>query len=220
MFRRVFFMGEGVLVAKKEIAPELLAEAKRLYEQTLAPVDDIAGMVGLSRTNFYKRVRAGGWRGRRAKVGTFQFARAISAAGAVALLAPADQPRAAVDPDTPMATPQQRLAIAGKMHEAVEEGMAAIKRIMQVVSPADQTEAEHGARTVAHVSRALREIQELMNPPTPNEKPADDVDDDPMPRDIDEFRRELSRRLRGIIEARRARISGRLDGVSADSEAG
>ncbi len=169
------------MVAKKEISPELMAEARRLYEQTLAPVDDIAGMVGLSRGNFYKRVRAGGWRGRRAKVGTFHFARAISAAGAAALLAPADQPRAVVDPDTVLATPQQRLAIVGKVHEAVEQGMEAIKRILQVVSPGDQAEAEHSARTVAHVSRALREMQELMQPSTPNEKPADDLDHDPTP---------------------------------------
>ncbi len=206
------------MVAKKEISPELLAEARRLYEQTLAPVDDIAGMLRLSRSNFYKRVREGNWRGRRAKVGTFQFARAISAAGAAALLAPADQPRAQVDPDVALITPQQRLAIAGKVHEVVEQGMEAIKRIMEVVSPGDQTQAEAGARTVAHVSRALREMQELMQPSTPSEKPADDVDDDPTPQDIDEFRRELSRRLRGIIGARRARISGRLGGTAADAE--
>lgn len=205
------------MVAKKEIAPELLAEAKRLYEQTLAPVDDIAGMVGLSRGNFYKRVREGGWRGRRAKVGAFQFTRALSAAGATALLAPANQPRAEIDSEVALATTQQRLAIAGKMHEVVEQGLEAIKRIMQVVSPGDQAEAEHGARTVAHVSRAMREMQELMQPPIQNETPADDVDDDPIPLDIDEFRNELARRLRGIIDARRARLLGRPDGPAADA---
>jgi hypothetical protein len=211
-------MGEGALVAKKEISPELLAEARRLYEQTLAPVDDIAGMVGLSRTNFYKRVKAGGWRGRRAKVGTFQFARALSSAGAAALLAPADQPRAAVDPHVELATPEQRLAIAGKMHEVVEQGMEAIKRIMHSVSPTNQADAESGARTIAHISRSLREITELMQPSTLNEKPADDADDEPMPCDIDEFRNELARRLRGIIDARRAELSGRPDGLAADSD--
>jgi hypothetical protein len=47
------------MVPRKQTAPELMAEAKRLYEQTLAPVDDIAGMLGLFRSNFYKRVREG-----------------------------------------------------------------------------------------------------------------------------------------------------------------
>jgi hypothetical protein len=207
------------LVAKKEIAPELLAEAKRLYEQTLAPVDDIAGMVGLSRTNFYKRVRAGGWRGRRAKVGTFQFARALSGGGATLLaVPPAEQPRAEIAaPDDPK-SPQQRLALAQRLLAVVEVEMAAIERIATAVKPLDQTEAEQGSRTIANVSRVTREIKELIQPE--NETPADDVDNDPMPRDIDEFRRELSRRLRGIIEARRARISERPDRLAADFEPG
>ena len=36
-----FSFWEFAMAAKKEISPELLAEAQRLYEQTLAPVDDI-----------------------------------------------------------------------------------------------------------------------------------------------------------------------------------
>jgi len=59
------------MVAKKQFAPELIAEAKRLYEQTLAPVRDIAAMLGLSRTAFHKRVKEWTWRGRRAKNGAF-----------------------------------------------------------------------------------------------------------------------------------------------------
>ena len=52
-------------------------------------------MLGLSRTNFYKRVREGGWRGRRASVGTFQFTRALSGSAVMAMTAePAEQPRA------------------------------------------------------------------------------------------------------------------------------
>ena len=72
------------MVARKQIAPELLAEARRLYEQTLAPVADIADMIGLSRSNFYKRVRDEGWRGRRANAGIFQFTRALSGSAVTA----------------------------------------------------------------------------------------------------------------------------------------
>jgi hypothetical protein len=74
------------MVAKKVIAPELLAEARRLYEQTLAPVDDIAGMLGMSRTPFYRRVKEGCWRRRRARVATFEFARSLSSSAAAVLL--------------------------------------------------------------------------------------------------------------------------------------
>jgi hypothetical protein len=95
------------MVQKKEFAPELLAEARRLYEQMLAPVDDIAGMLGLSRSNFYKRVREGGWRGHRARVGTFQFTRALSGSVVMALTAePAEQPRAEIDANSDIVSSQ------------------------------------------------------------------------------------------------------------------
>lgn len=205
------------MVAKKEIAPELLAEARRLYEQTLAPVNDIAGMIGLSRPNFYKRVREGGWRGRRAQVATFQFTRALSGGAVERLIAaPADQPRAvAVAPANPK-TPEQRLALAQRLLDVVEHEIAAIQRIVTVVAPLSQNEAEQGSRTMANVSRVTREIKDLIQPE--NEITANDVDHDPIPFDIDEFRRELARRLRSIVESRRARISERFDGPAAVSD--
>lgn len=201
--------------AKKLIAPELLAEAKRLYEQTLAPVDDIAGMLGLSRTNFYRRVREGGWRGRRANIGTFQFTRALSGSGVMAMMAePPEQSRAEVTVNSNPASPQQRMALALRIMRVVECQMDAVERIVKNIAPSDQIEAEHGARTLASVSRTLREIQALSKPE--DEAPpdaADAEDDDPIPRDIDEFRRELARRIRGFIEAER-NGAGEISSVS------
>ena len=190
------------MVQKKEFAPELLAEARRLYEQTLAPVDDNAGMLGLSRSNFYKRVREGGWRGRRAKVARFQFTRALSGSVVTALTAePAEQPRADVVVNNDPVSPQQRMALALRIQQVVERQMDAVERVLAKITPSDQMEAEHGARALASVSRTLREIKALN---TPEDKtPPDAADDDPIPRDIDEFRRELARRIRGFIEARR-----------------
>jgi len=92
---------------------------------------------------------------------------------------------------------------------AVECQMDAIDRIVKNIAPSDQIEAEHGARTLASVSRTLREIQALNKPE--DEAPPDDVDDDPIPRDIDEFRRELARRIRGFIETRRIGADGLPD---------
>ena len=150
------------MALKKQIAPELIAEAKRLYEQTLAPVDDIAGMLGLSRTTFYKRVSEGGWRGRRAKLGTFQFTRALSGSAVVAITAePAEQPRAEIDANSELVSPQQRMALALRIQQVVEREMDAIERILAIIPPSDQIEAEHGARALASVSRMLREIKAL-----------------------------------------------------------
>ncbi len=98
------------MALKKQIAPELMAEAKCLYEQTLAPVDDIAGMLGLSRSNFYKRVREGGWRKRRATFGTFQFTRALSGIAVVALTGePAEQSRAEIAANAGASPPEHAL---------------------------------------------------------------------------------------------------------------
>ena len=188
------------MVRRKEATPELLAEAKRLYEQTLAPVDDIAGMLGLSRSNFYKRVRDGGWRGRRARVNPFEFARALSGSAMKAIMAePAEQPRADIAALDDPTSPQQRLAMALRMQRVVEREMDAVERVIEKIVPTDQIQAEHGARALASVSRTLREIRALTRPD--DEAPPDATDDDPVPRDIDEFRDALARRIEAFIDA-------------------
>ncbi len=40
---------------RKEIAPERLAEARRLYENTLTPVREIVAMLGVSRATLDNR---------------------------------------------------------------------------------------------------------------------------------------------------------------------
>ncbi len=198
------------MVARKQIDPELLAEAKRLYEQTLAPVDDICGMLGISRPLFYRRAHEENWRGRRAKVATFQFTRALSGDAVAKLLpAPIDQPRAEIVPAPKGPSEEQRLALALKFHDAVVGALEAIQRISSVIKPADHNEIEKIARASACVTRSLREIQALAQPET--EAPADDIDDDPIPQDIDEFRDALAARIRGIIDVRRARRLARLE---------
>ncbi|HEY4143428.1 MAG TPA: hypothetical protein VGM57_18575 [Pseudolabrys sp.] len=198
------------MVAKKQIAPELLTEAKRLYEQTLAPVDDIAGMLGISRTPFYRIVRSEGWRNRRARVATFQFAKALGGS-AVLIASPAEQPRAMVVAVDPL-PPQQRLVLAESLMTATTEALDAIKRVTAQIQPANPIEAEANARSMASISRSLREIAILIKPDEVT--PPNEADDDPVPRDIDEFRYELARRIRGFIESRRLGAGG----VSAQSE--
>ena len=44
-----------------EIAPELVAEGRRLYEQTLTPMHYIAAMMGISRRTLENRIREWNW---------------------------------------------------------------------------------------------------------------------------------------------------------------
>jgi len=207
------------MAAKKEFTPELLAEAKRLYEQTLVPVDDIAAMMGVSRALFYRFARKGNWRGRRASVGTFEFARALSGTAVATIVptpAPAEQPRAEVIVTADPLSPQQRLALALRIQCVVEREMDAMERILAVIQPSDQIEAEQGARTLANVSRALREAKALNEPVS--ETPPDETDDDPIPRDIDEFREALARRIEAFVASRRAADDGRVSPDAGDAE--
>ena len=49
---------------KIEIAPERIADGKRLYETTLTPVPDIAAMMGVSRRTLERRIVEWGCRAR------------------------------------------------------------------------------------------------------------------------------------------------------------
>lgn len=192
------------MAAKREIAPELLAEAKRLYEQTLAPVDEITAMLRINKDRFYLIARREGWRKRRARVATFEFSKALGAAAAVTLSQGRQQgaPLAAVLP----MSPEQRVTIARHLMAATEEALDAIKRVTAQVRPATPAEADRNALTMASISRSLREIATFIQPD--EVKTADDADDDPVPRDMDEFRNELARRIRGFIQARSAGAAG------------
>ncbi|MDI1344229.1 MAG: hypothetical protein PSV22_09050 [Pseudolabrys sp.] len=85
---------------------------------------------------------------------------------------------------------------------------SAIARILQAIEatiarlaagPQHPREMEQAGRALSALTRTLRELNALLG-----QHRADD--DAPDPRDIDEFRQELARRLKGIIAARRQRI--------------
>ena len=165
-----------------DIAPERIAEAKRLYELTSTPVPDIAAMMGVSRRTFDRRVIAWRW----AKRGAPRHV--------------TDRALVAAAPPIPP-SPELQGTLAEKIHMTVERGLAAVNRILDKVGPADEAGAERSARTLAALTRALLEIKAITQPT--DATPTNEADDDPVPRDIDEFRLELARRIRHFIEARR-----------------
>jgi len=101
---------------------------------------------------------------------------------------------------------ERRAALAARIQAVAEREMDVIERVVQVLGLADEAGAERVTRTLAGVSRTLREVAALNQPDEVT--PPDDADADPLPRDIDEFRNELARRIRGIIAARKAAAAG------------
>ncbi|MBQ8105972.1 MAG: hypothetical protein IJ127_24220 [Afipia sp.] len=107
---------------------------------------------------------------------------------------------------------------AGSMVErvsnAIERELSKIERIVGNPSrlyPAQRIETESRARVLASLARTLKEVMRLRD----QERGAGDdttkaADDDAVPRDLDEFRRELSRRLEGLVESA-APVSDRGD---------
>jgi hypothetical protein len=207
-----FVWGRFAMATPKiQIAPELIAKGKRLYETTMTTIADIAGFMGIKRRTLENRIVEWNWKRRRQPSGALEIFHAVR--GAAIAVATAEPP-VANGPKPEPVSEQQRLAIAQRIMSVVEREMDAAERIVNVIKPNDQIEAEHGARTLASVSRTLREIKALTEPDQVT--PPDETDDDPVPRDIDEFRYELARRIRGFIEARRA-SAGRVSDESKAS---
>jgi len=195
---------------KIQIAPELVAEGKRLYETTMTTIADIAALMGVSRRTLENRIVEWNWKRRRQPSGAIDIFHAVR--GAAAAVATAETP----PPDAAPALAQQRAALAQCIQNVVEREMAVVERVVNLLGPADEAEAERTVRTLAGISRTLREIAALNQPDEVT--PPNETDDD-VPRDIDEFRRELARRIHALIDAERDGGSPGADGAVARLEA-
>ena len=192
--------------AKIEIAPERIAEGQQLYELTLTPVPDIAAMMGISRRTLERRIGEWGWTPRSAP--RHATDRALVAT-APAVAAASAEPGAAVAISN---SRELRIANAARIQSMVAQGLDAVQRVLDKAGPSDEGGAERSARTLAAVARTLQEMNAITKPDEVTQP--DDADNDPIPRDIDEFRHELARRINGLIEARRANESGSSGGAS------
>lgn len=105
-----------------------------------------------------------------------------------------------------------RAALYARVYRAAQAQMDTLELVQKTLQPTQPAQAERTARVTATLNKTLLEIAALARPD--EGAPPDEADDDPVPRDIDEFRRELARRIRGFVEARRNRAAG----FSSESE--
>ncbi|CAN5368697.1 hypothetical protein BH10PSE10_BH10PSE10_08140 [soil metagenome] len=95
-------------------------------------------------------------------------------------------------------------SMVARVSEAIERELSKIERIVGNplrMAPAQRIETESRARVLASLARTLKEVMRLRE----QERAGDDTTkaaDDDVPRDLDEFRRELSRRLEGLVACR------------------
>jgi hypothetical protein len=175
-------------VPSKPVTAELIAEARRLYERTNVPVADICLMLGIGSPTFYRRLAEWKWRKRLERIPVHEPPLAQAAAQQAAPTAAA--PDAADD----------GASVVVRLQRTVEREIAAIEQVLAKFGPNSGHigDAERAARALASLARTLREIVRLDQPAPAPERPDDD-NDDRIPRDLDELRREVSRRLDRLI---------------------
>jgi hypothetical protein len=194
---------------KKTFAPEQIEAARGLYQDPQTSLDAVAASLGITRRTLDARIVEWGWpprsaapprgAGRACKKKPARVARRTEAAR--------KQPEAASHPPTgpsrrPAATPA---ALAARVQRVVERELDAIDRVLSVLGATDSVEAERSARTLASLARALKEVMRLT---APEQTPEADEDDDGGPRDLEEFRRELARRLEALAAGAAAEAAG------------
>ena len=197
-----------------ELSPEAWAQIRHDYEHSERPIADICAEHRISDGTLRDRMRRWNWTRRRPPI-----PREGPPAVAMRLEHPTPTVFAdaqTVDPPPPgegnrddgAPVPQPAFAasaesdpaqIAPRLQSAVARVLPAIEATLARLASVPQRprEMEQTARALGALMRTLRELNALLaqHPPPV---------DDPVPEDIDEFRWELARRIRGFIEAYRA----------------
>lgn len=187
--------------ARIEIAPELIFEAKYLYEQTHTTIEEIGDRIGLSRSALYVRLKKWKWQRRRYSPGVAADADPSNVAAAAPDETIERPSQADTEDNAATETPDVFYA---RVCRGVQRQMTIIEHLQRSLLPAGGAmPSERSARVLATINRALLEIEATAKPDKVPDEP-----DDAIPRDIEEFRTQLARRIRGLVEAERERSGG------------
>ena len=211
--------------------PELIAHIRRRYEHTDDTLAKISVDCGLSERTLNRMRDREGWSRRSdgAPRGLPPAARALDEAAALLAARVSPPPKGGracpgLDPGSDCAAIRVGVnarddtdasAALGAEPPLAEDGKGAIERIERLVQrelaaeeavraqlgplPRPPADAERAARTLATLTQTLHALQRLRCG-LPPDSGSDDNDD--MPRDIDEFRRELARRIDASVASR------------------
>lgn len=196
-----------------EIAPELVAKGRHLFEQTRTSQQEIAAMMGISRDTLHRRIREWGWKRRPARSRALDLLHAVRGAAVATVMETRAANAAGGDP----ISAERRAALAERIMTVVEQEMTVIERMVEKTETSDDSISDNNARMLAGIARTLREIAAFTQPD--ELAPPDETEDDSVPLDVDELRSELARRINALIDARSAGESGGGGGAGASHDA-
>jgi hypothetical protein len=181
-----------------EPTPEAWAQIRHAYENTDQPIVNICAEHGITDPMLRYRVSRWKWRKRRSLIPregppAMRAAPSEVAASAVSCDAPASPGLPEGGSNGPM-VPRLQNAVA-RLMPAIEAAIAQLTS-----GKLDGYELEKARRALGTLTRTLRELNAVLVQHDAG-LDAPEVEDDPVPKDIDEFRYELARRIRGFIEA-------------------
>jgi hypothetical protein len=110
------------------------------------------------------------------------------------------------------------LSLVARLYRTAERQACDIEERLARPSAASPAR-EREVRMLASLVQSVRTLASLA-PEGAGGARAEVVDDDPVPEDIDEFRYELARRIRGFIEARKAQYEAEQAGSEKEGEGG
>jgi hypothetical protein len=188
-----------------QIPPAVAAEGKRQWEETTIFRQDIAAGMGISPDTLRRRSIEWGWkeRPRRSPVRAFRPAGATPGRFAARHY----QAGSAGDP----AAAARRRAVALRIMAMLEDELARIETTFKEAGVSAGGAFDNRIRAILGVTRALREV-ELMS--KPDEVIPPDAADNDTPRNIDEFRDALARRIESFVAAQQ-NADGGTDGGAA-----
>jgi hypothetical protein len=179
-------------VALKQFDGARVADAQRLYEETRVPLPQIAAFIGCSAATLSDRVNRWGWRKRKRLAGRAGSRRRVRKCAVLPM-----------PPLAPPVAPPPLQETAARMRALIERELQTVEVIVSSLGRGRRhiADAERAARTLAHLVRSLKEAVRLA-PPAPTGA------NDEFPRDLDELRRELSRRMEALVTERSAASGG------------
>ncbi|MDO8876584.1 MAG: hypothetical protein Q8M24_23370 [Pseudolabrys sp.] len=195
-----------------EPTPEAWEQIRHDYEHTDRPLAHICDEHAITIPMLRYRMKKWDWTRRKPFVPR-QGPAAVEAAQveqAAAFVPPTPTPTLPLSGGgSSVAAPHLTYAAEGEEGSIVPRLQSAVARVLPAIEatiarlaagPHHPREMEQAGRTLGALTRALRELTALLA-----QHRAEPGNDEPPPQqNIDEFRQELSRRLKGIIAARRA----------------